>query len=185
MQITRSDTTAADDRQLVEAVAQGDIPAYRELLTRYYPRCMHIAERMLGDVAEAEDVAQEICLRLWRKPQSWQQQAKFSTWLYRVVVNACIDRQRRRVTTATLEEEQLADPHQGAETRLMQQERGQQVRRMLQRLPERQRAAMILCYYEELSNQEAAEALEMTTGALQQLLFRAREKLKQMMDETL
>lgn len=166
------------DYELVTRVGQGDRVAYRELVGRHLNRCIKIADRMLGNRQDAEDVMQEVCLKIWKEASRWKPRAKFSTWLYRVLLNACIDHKRKRVIFAddALEDIPSADP--SFDERLMLEQSSLLVRQSLQRLPDRQRAAVILSYYEDMSNQEAADAMGLALGAYQQLLFRAKQNLR-------
>lgn len=148
---------------------------------RYVPFSMSFAERLLGNRAEAEDVTQDVFEKIWRQAERWEPRAQLKTWLYRVTYNACIDRKRKAARRREDGDGQLETIAEEAHPeRLLQQKQGiEAVRRALQTLPERQRAAVILSYYEGLSNQEAAEALSLELNAFQQLLFRARQNLKQ------
>ncbi len=155
--------------------------AYRVLIDKYLSTSVHFAERMLGSRSDAEDIMQETCLKIWNEAERWQPKAQFSTWLYRVVYNACIDQKRRKRPMADIALETLPDDGVFADDRLIERQTGRQVRAAIKTLPERQRAALILCYYEELSNQQAADVLGVNLGTLQQLLFRARQSLKQLL----
>lgn len=167
--------TQDTDHALMQRIAQRDSAAYRQLVGRHANRCLRVAERMLGSRADAEDITQEACLKIWREAPRWQPQAKFSTWLYRVVLNACMDHRRKVVPITGLDMDGIAAEQPDEEH--TQQRR--QVRAALARLPERQRAALVLSYYEGLSNQESAATLGVSLGAFQQLLLRARHALKQ------
>ena len=167
------------DEELLALVAGGDSQAYRLLVERHGRRVLGMARRMTGNLAEAEDVAQEAFLRVWQHAGAWREQgAQFSTWLYRVVMNLCLDR-RRRKPMATLESAgDPADERPNAESTVASAERSRQVQAALAGLPDRQRAALVLSYYEGLSNAVAAEALEISVAALESLLVRARRALR-------
>lgn len=167
------------DTFLMKRIASRDPAAYRMLVARYLDFCVRFAERMTGSRADAEDIAQEVCLKIWREAANWEPRAKFSTWLYRVVLNAAIDYKRKVVPFAPLAEDSAEDPASAADTTMMRQEKGEAVRLALGRLPERQRAAVVMSYYEGLGNKESAEAMGLELGAFQQLLFRARQSLRQ------
>ena len=166
------------DHLLVLRVARGNLQAFQELVRRHLNRCVAVAERMVGNRQDAEEIVQEVFLKVWHEAARWQPRAKFSTWLYRVLVNACIDHVRKVVPLAAVELDGIPDGSPSADDRLISAQRSRWVQRALQRLPERQRAAVVLSYYEELSNQEAADALGLSLGAFQQLLFRAKQNLK-------
>ncbi len=170
--------THEEDDALMRRVAQKDKVAYRLLVNKHVGRCVRAAERMVGNRQDAEDIAQETCLKIWRNPESWKQQSRFSTWLYRVVVNACIDHRRKVIPFAAVELETLRDPTLAEDERLMARQKAERMQQLMQQLPDRQRAALVLSYYEELSNQQTAEVLGVNVLAVQQLLFRARQNLK-------
>jgi RNA polymerase sigma-70 factor, ECF subfamily len=172
------DEKAGDDALLAQAGA-GDQRAFRILVARHLNRVLSLARRMTGNVAEAEDVAQEAFLRAWQKASAWQAgEARFSTWLYRVVVNLCLDRRRRKTTTPLEAAGDPLDPAPSAELRLVEDQRTRIVAVALAALPDRQRAALVLSYYEELSNAAAAEILGVSVSALESLLVRARKALR-------
>ena len=166
------------DHELMRRIAGGDSGAYRVLLGRYLSVSVRFAERMLASRAEAEDIVQEAFFKVWSGASAWQPRAKFSTWLYRVIFNACIDHKRKVIRFAAVDLAAVEDNAPSALEVLSQQQQAAQVREALAVLPERQRAALILSYYEGLGNQEAADILGVPLGAFQQLLFRARQGLR-------
>lgn len=168
------------DADLLGRIGAGDSRAVRVLLDRRLPAIVALARRMLGDAAEAEDVAQETFLRAWRQAPDWTPGAAlFSTWLHRVAVNLCLDRlRRRRPTEGEDAAAELADPGPSPAAGLFQAERARRVEHALQALPERQRAAIVLCHYQELGNIEAAEVLQISVEALESLLSRGRRALR-------
>lgn len=167
------------DEELVRRVGAGDKRAAAELVRRHLPRMVGLARRMLGDSAEAEDVAQEVFLRVWRHAASWTPgQAKFETWMHRVAMNQCLDRLRRSGRNAGEVSPEAPDSRASATRALDDRQRRERVRDALQALPERQRAALVLCYYQDRTNIEAAEILGVSVDALESLLSRARRTLK-------
>lgn len=167
------------DEELVRRVGAGDKRAAAELVRRHLPRMVGLARRMLGDRAEAEDVAQEVFLRVWKHAGSWQPgQAKFETWMHRVAMNLCLDRLRRSGRNGGEVSPDTPDLRASATRALDDRQRRDRVRDALQALPERQRAALVLCYYQDRSNIEAAEILGISVDALESLLSRARRTLK-------
>jgi RNA polymerase sigma-70 factor, ECF subfamily len=173
------------DHFLIVQIAQKNQLAYRELMHKYMDLCVRVAERMVGNRQDAEDITQIVCFKIWHEAERWQPQAKFSTWLYRVVLNASIDHKRRQVPVANLDLDLVEDQKPGAEKTLIDRERGSHVRRAIGDLGERQRAAIILSYYEQISNKEAANVMGLPLGAFEQLLYRARQNLKQDLRENL
>ncbi len=167
----------ADD-DLVMRAGQGDQGAIRTLVSRKGPRIFALAGRVLGDLTEAEDVVQEAFLRTWRFAPNWRPgPARFDTWLHRVALNLCYDRLRRRVSTVELPADQL-DTGPAPDRGLHAQDIGRRVDAALLGLPLRQREAVILCHYQELSNIEAAEVMEISVEAVESLLARARRTLR-------
>jgi RNA polymerase sigma-70 factor (ECF subfamily) len=174
-----NDDGKADDDALLVASGAGDERAFRALVSRHLTRVLSLARRMTGNVAEAEDVAQEAFLRAWQKAPGWRTgEARFSTWLYRVVVNLCLDRRRRKPMAPLEAAGDPLDPAPSAEATLVENQRTRIVATALAALPDRQRAALVLSYYEGVSNVEAAEALGVSVSALESLLVRARKALR-------
>ncbi|MCB2115095.1 MAG: RNA polymerase sigma factor [Rhodobacteraceae bacterium] len=171
--------TVSDDR-LLALYGAGDPSAARVLATRLTPLALRVAQRMLGDAAEAEDVAQEAMLRLWRAAPGWQAgTAKVSTWLYRVVVNLATDRLRRRRSVPLDAAPEPADDRPGAEAGLIETDRVRALDAALGTLPERQREAVVLRHLEGLANPEIAEIMEIGVEAVESLIARGKRGLTQ------
>lgn len=170
---------AADETDLVLRSAGGDVSAFRTLTERHLPAVTGIARRMLRDDAEAEDVAQEAFLRLWRSGTSLDVGAAgVKPWLRRVVSNLCIDRVRGRQRLTVVEElpEQAEAPRQQAA--LEEKDLQRRVDQALKKLPERQRLALTLFHYEGMSQSEVGGAMGISDEAVESLLGRARRQLK-------
>lgn len=168
------------DEELVRRVGQGDPAAIQAMVARKLPRMLALAQRMLGDPVEAEDVAQEAMLRAWKQAPRWQPgKAKFDTWLHRVGLNLCYDRLRRRREVPTEAPPDRPDEGPAPDRGLLAAELGVRVDAALRRLPERQREAIVLCHYQELSNIEAADLMKISVEALESLLSRGRRALRQ------
>ena len=168
------------DEDLVRRVGLGDPAAIQAMVARKLPRMLALAQRMLGDPVEAEDVAQEAMLRAWRQAPRWSPgKAKFDTWLHRVGLNLCYDRLRRRREIATDAPPERADEGPAPDRGLLAAETGQRVSAALATLAERQREAIVLCHYQELSNIEAASLMGVSVEALESLLSRGRRALRQ------
>lgn len=176
-------TDPISDDALMAAYAGGDAAAATPLARRHAPRVLAVAVRMLGDVAEAEDVTQEALMRLWRIAPDWQPgRAQVSTWLYRVAANLCTDRLRRRARLAPLDE--AGEPVASGATvleRMQQDQRNAALEAALARLPERQRLAVILRHVEGLANPEIAAAMEISVEAVESLTARGRAALGRML----
>lgn len=175
--ISESAPTAAD-AALVAAYAAGDKRAARQLVDRHLPRVLGFARRMLNDTAEAEDVAQEAMLRLWRIAPEWREgEARVSTWLYRVTANLCTDRLRRRRAMTGTELPEAADERPGVLAGLIAADRVAALEAALSSLPERQRQAVVLRHLEGLSNPEIAEVMDTGVEAVESLIARGRRAL--------
>jgi RNA polymerase sigma-70 factor (ECF subfamily) len=172
-----------DDGGLMVLFARGDPGAARVLTARLLPRALRHAARVLGDAAEAEDVAQEAMLRLWRAAGDWRRDgaAQPATWLHRVVANLAIDRLRRAGRAVGLDAD-TPDETPGAEARLAQADRLAALDAALARLPERQRQAVVLRHIEGMSNPEIAEALGIGVEAVESLTARGKRALKAALD---
>jgi RNA polymerase sigma-70 factor (ECF subfamily) len=167
------------DAELLRAIAEGDRAAFDRLSRRHLDRAYGVALRMTGSRADAEDVVQDVFMRLWLKPESWRPgQAQFSTWLYRVVVNRCLDLKRRPKGADLDSVEEPPDPDANAEDSLLAQERNRALESAVAHLPERQRTAVVLTYTAGLRNAEAASTMEISVKAFEALLVRAKRELR-------
>ncbi|WP_374651456.1 RNA polymerase sigma factor [Dongia sp.] len=174
-----------DDDRLLRGVAAGDRSAFARLRERHLNRVFSLALRVTGSRADAEDAAQEAFTRAWRKAEKWRPgEAKFSTWLYRVTMNLCIDARRKPRAEQLDPDLPLADPNPGAELQMLKTEQEEQVRTAMADLPERQREAMALCYTLGLSNAEAAATMEITVKAYESLLVRAKRDIRARLEGT-
>lgn len=170
---------ADSDDSLMARVQRQDPVAFRRLVDRHVRSLHRVAYRMIGDAAEAEDLAQEALLRLWRDAQRWQAGGSGSgAWLTRVIVNLCLDRLRRRRFSSDDEVPERADDTPLAPEAIDAERRRAATIAAIAALPDRQRAAIVLTYYEDMSNQMAAEAMEMNIKAFESLLLRARGALR-------
>lgn len=168
----------SDDALLV-LFANGDGEAARMLTLRHVPRLMRVAGRMLGgDRAEAEDVAQETMLRLWRMAPDWRPgEAKVTTWLQRVAMNLCTDRLRKR---RTVDIDAVPEPEDGqasAMDGMIEADRARALQGALDRLPERQRQAVVLRHLEGMSNPEIADVMDIGVEAVESLTARGKRAL--------
>ncbi|MET0407011.1 MAG: sigma-70 family RNA polymerase sigma factor [Hyphomicrobium sp.] len=161
------------------AVGRGDADAFRLLMTRHLGSIVSVARRMLRDDAEAEDVAQEAFLRLWRSSSTLEiGPAGIRPWLRRVVSNLCLDRVRGQGRVTVVEDlPEVPEPAKqlaGLETRDTQR----RVEAAMQRLPDRQRLALTLFHFEGLSQIEIGQVMAVSDEAVESLLSRARRQLK-------
>lgn len=167
------------DADLVRRVGRGEAMAVRALTARKLPRLISLAARILGDAAEAEDVAQESMIRAWRQAPAWRfGEARFDTWLHQVALNLCRDRLRRRRPGGPEDLEGLVDSGPSPDRGLEAKDVGDRVAAAMAVLPPRQREALVLCHYQEMGNIEAAAALGISVEALESLLSRGRRALR-------
>ncbi len=170
----------SDDALLI-LYANGDRDAARHLTERLAPKVMAYAQRVLGDRAEAEDVAQEAMLRLWRMAPDWRPgEAQVTTWLYRVATNLATDRvrQRGRRRATTLDDApEVADGQPGALQTMIEADRMAALQAALDALPERQRQAVVLRHIEGLANPEIAQILGVGVEAVESLTARGKRAL--------
>lgn len=168
----------ASDETLLVLYANGDPNAARVLTLRLTPKVMGHAYRMLGDRAEAEDVAQDALIRLWKQAPDWRQgEAKVTTWLYRVVANLCTDRLRKQ---KPVDIEAITEPEDDAASaaeQIQQKSRLDALQAGLNKLPERQKQAVILRHIEGLPNPEIAEIMQIGVEAVESLTARGKRAL--------
>lgn len=165
---------------LLERLAIGDQKAFHSLLQRHLPTILQTAERMVGDAATAEDITQEVMVRLWKKAQNWNLKgpAQLKTWLYRVTVNLCIDKYRERSHLPIEHFHFLESKDKTAISHIHEKQIEQIICALFEDLSEQQRIVIVLSYYEGLSAPQIAKILESTPGAVTALLHRGRAALK-------
>lgn len=174
-----SSVVSLSDADLLAAFARGDRSAAMSLTQRLTPRVMGQAFRMLGNRAEAEDVAQEAMLRLWKIAPDWDaDRALVTTWLYRVVANLCTDRLRKSGRGVALDA--IQEPSDGAPSvaaRLQDKDRSVALRAALADLPDRQAQAVTLRHLEELGNPEIAAIMDTNVRTVESLIARGKRAL--------
>lgn len=171
------------DEDLLLRLRGGDRHAFSVLVTRHQERFYRAAWRTLSDSAEAEDVVQDAFLKLWNQPDLFDPErgVKFTTWFYRVVVNLALDKARKKRRLVSGGDWLEAMPSENANP---EQETGTNERKMIieaaiQALPERQKTALNLCFYEGMGNMEAAEVMGVSVKALESLLIRAKREMRE------
>lgn len=185
-----TDSAAAVDPgwEALARVAAGDVEAFASLVESHQERLLRLCERLLGDAEEARDAAQEVFLKAYRKAGDVRPQGRVYTWLYRIAVNHCLNKLRRRKLVRFLRWEdpeerdtpafdppdEAADPAAALEAR----RRWRVTRRALARLPENQRSVLVLVRFEGLSYKQVADVLGITEGAVESRLFRAMRRLE-------
>ena len=176
--------TTDPDEVLLERIARGDMAAVSALVSRKLPKLLSLGRRMLNDPVEAEDVAQETLLRTWKQAATWVPgRARIDTWMHRVALNLCYDRLRRRKDSVNSDDIEIIDDAAGPSVQLEQAQTARALQNALVQLPERQRTAITLNYYQEMSNIEAAAVMGVSIEALESLLARARRTLRSLMSE--
>lgn len=179
--MTGGQGTPLSDAELLAAYAAGDGGAAQTLAARLLPGVLGQATRMLADQAEAEDVAQEAMIRLWKVAPDWREgEAQVSTWLYRVTANLCTDRLRKRKRAAGHSLDDVAeppDPTPGVEVRMQQSARHQALADALAQLPERQAQAVALRHLEGHANPEIARIMDISVRSVESLTARGKRAL--------
>jgi RNA polymerase sigma-70 factor (ECF subfamily) len=167
------------DEELVEAVAAGNKHAYEQLVQKYARQFRVLAFRIVGDMSLAEDMVQDAFIKLWTNAMSFDaQQAKFSTWFYRIVVNKCLDEKRKKRPTPLPEDYDAVDGRDRTDSAIEKDDRRNALQAALGQLSERQKLAVTLSYLDELSNVEAADIMDLNIKAYESLLVRSRAALR-------
>ncbi|MHC2579824.1 RNA polymerase sigma-70 factor (ECF subfamily) [Bradyrhizobium diazoefficiens] len=181
-ELVAADVVFDEDSELLDRLAADDETAFRMLVERHIDRAYAIALRIVGNAADAEDVVQDTMLKIWSHRGRWQHgRAKFSTWLYRVISNRCIDLRRKPRTENVDTVPEVADGQPDASRVIERNELNGMLEEAMQRLPEQQRIAVILSYHEDMSNGEIAEVMDSTVAAVESLLKRGRQQLRQLL----
>lgn len=162
--------------------AQGDGRAFRTLAERHARAAHGLARRILGNEAMAEDIVQDALLRVWINAPRWRPEAAFRTWLYRIVVNLCLNAKRRAQALPLMAAEHVADAALPADAQLEARERDRRLAAAIGALPDRQRAAIVLTYQGGLSNAEVADVLDTSLSSVETLLVRAKRALRAAFD---
>ncbi|MEL7189401.1 MAG: sigma-70 family RNA polymerase sigma factor [Pseudomonadota bacterium] len=171
-----------DEAALVARITAREEAALRAAIDAYAGVLHRVVYRMMGDAHEAEDIAQEAMLRLWDNAEKLSarnpSEIKLAAWLKRVAINLAYDRLRLLGRMSDADVPERADEDKLADAKIEENEEHAAARALIAALPDRQRAAIILTYYEELPNAEAADVLDMQLKAFESLLFRARAALR-------
>jgi len=174
------------DVEIMIALKGGDATAFEKILKKYEKPIINYIYRFIGDRAEAEDITQEVFLRVYKSKDSYKPTAKFSTWLYKIATNLCIDYKRKINRDAIgysgtelsnkLKDTTSSNP---VESSLEREQLEEIIKISLSSLPENQRIALTLKVYENKSYQEISEILGCSVSAVESLIFRARQNLKE------
>jgi RNA polymerase sigma-70 factor (ECF subfamily) len=194
--VARGDFSGLTDAEVMLELKSGNMDAFDVLLGKYRKPIVHFMFRMVHNQAVAEELAQEVFLRVYRSRETYRAEARFSTWLYRIATNLGVNhardtRHERTASTVYLDAvdaetgttPDVADTTPSAEADLLQQERMNAIRQHVMALPERQKIAVLMHKYEGMDYKQIGEVLKLSESATKSLLFRAyqtlREKLKE------
>jgi RNA polymerase sigma-70 factor, ECF subfamily len=177
---TRQTTDAGlSDEQLLALINGGDLAAFESLVVRYQKSALRVARRFVGDEHEAEDMAQEAFLQVYRNAHQFRSDATFKTWFFRILTNLCLNQLKKKrpeyFDDPPVEIQAGDDPARALERR----EQRRAIFRAVLDLPPKQRMAFILCSFEELGYAEAAHCLGISVKAVESLLVRARRTLRE------
>lgn len=187
------------ESRIVKRAQKGDRLAFAELVELYKDKLYNLGYRMMGNPTEAEDVAQETFLRAYANLSTYNASHKFSTWIYRIATNLCIDRMRKKKADFSLDAEldnggeeggstlygRIAAPDRSPEEDVVRLETQEEVQRAIEALPENYRSAVILKYLHDLSLQEIADILEVPVTTVKTRIHRGREALRAVLQSTL
>ncbi|MDX2225757.1 MAG: sigma-70 family RNA polymerase sigma factor [Verrucomicrobiae bacterium] len=187
-----------ENTQLMMKVKQGDLRAYEELVNRHKRVVVNVIYKMIGDENEAQDVAQNVFIQIWKAAPRYEPTAKFTTWMFTIARNLALNEIRRRGVHRhdslqgsqkpddEASEPQFADTTQKEPSHyVLGAELEEKIREALDSLPENQRTALILRRYEDMAYEEIAEILKCSVGATKSIIFRARETMKERLKEYL
>lgn len=170
-----------EEREVLAACRRGEREAFGQLVERYQRDVYRLCYRYVGNHEDANDMAQEAFLKAWRGLPGFRGDSAFSTWIYRIAVNTCLNhRSKHRPWDSEPPSEDLKDARPGAAERMVGRERERQVREAVSRLPEKQRATLILKIYHELTHEEVARILGSTVGTVKANLFHAVSNLRKL-----
>ncbi len=185
-----SPDSSAQDFLWMERVKTGDTEAFRELVEAHQHQVIGVVAKMLGDAAAAEDVAQQVFIRVWRAAPRYEPTAKFTTWLFKITRNLVFNEMRRRNRHPVHSMDAVSEPGdapmqyedagtKAPDTAMLDEEMQRAIQAAIDELPETQRMAIILRRYDEFSYEEIGEILDLTVPAVKSVLFRARTDLRE------
>ncbi len=170
-----------DDRQAIAACQRGEREAFDRLVERYQRDVYRLCYRYVNNHHDANDMAQDVFLKAYKAISKFRGDSAFSTWLYRIAVNTCLNFRASRKLASEELSEHLADGSPGVARRLEDEERSRKVREAVSRLPEKQRATLILKIYHDLTHEEVASILGASIGTVKANLFHALGNLRKIL----
>ena len=190
-----SENRITSDYELMRLTADGDMVAFKQLVEKYQKAVLNLGYRFLGNCDEAEDIAQEVFLKVYNAAKKYRPQAQFTTWLFRIATNVCLNelRHRKRLQEVPLESPSDVNERGSSlkvpapektrpDVHLEQEERNRIIDESIASLPPNQRMAVLLKRFEGLSYQEIANVLNVSVSAVESLLFRAKKTLKKKLE---
>jgi len=182
------------DVRLMLATKGGDMTAFEELVSRHQHAVVGTVAKMLGNASDAEDIAQQVFVRVWKSASRYEPQAKFTTWLFTITRNLVFNESRRRSRKKEVSSEEreenfhqtlVGERHSEPDAAVLQNELEAAVDAAIQALPEKQRLAVVLRRYEDMPYEEIGVILDLSLSAVKSLLFRARGQLKEALGQYL
>ncbi len=172
-----------DERELINKFKQGGRSAFRQLVEKYQDPVINISYRFLRNKEEAEEAAQEVFLKVYLSAKTYQHNNKFSTWLFKIAVNLCLNkiRDKRKYNSSQLQEDLPAPTNLQPDKLLEQENLNRAIRKAIDSLPDQQRTVILLNQFEEFSYQEMAGMLDCSLSAIESRLFRAKENLRKIL----
>jgi RNA polymerase sigma-70 factor (family 1) len=171
-----------EDAHLIRLIAQGDEGSFEQLVHKYQQAVFNTVYRYIGNQDDVQDLAQEIFIKVWRNAGTFKGKSKFSTWLYRIVVNHCINYRRKnrhkQVSLDEMTEQESVPEALRVEPDWEQKQKVERIRKAVDELPERQRMALVLAQFEDRSYKEIAEIMKISVSSVESLIFRARTALR-------
>lgn len=179
-----------NETHLVERVCAGDLYAFEEIVERYKKKVYYIAYDIVGDHHEAEDISQEVFIKMYRALDRFRKDAKMSSWLYQIAVNSSIDSLRRKKTKPRIHVEDIdqvgrkdqalesASPESNPERRAVAALMQEHIDQALHKITPQERAVFVMRHYNEFKIKEIADVLDVSSGTVKSLLFRALKKLR-------
>ena len=170
-----------EEQILIENVQRGEMAAFQELVEKYKQKVFYMALDMTGNHHDAEDLSQEVFMKVFTAIKDFRGEAKLSSWLYRIAMNTCIDKTRRKhLKLVDIDEKvyEQATPGKNPEQLVQDRATQDQIEQALQKLPPRQRSIFVMRHYNELMLREIAETLGISEGTVKAQLFRAIQRLQ-------